>query len=170
MPKITVTIDDIDKQKRKHFAKIVDRLINYSPEYSIDELRSMCLKMLNDNPDYPADTHICDASGHECKQNAETFTRSENVQNKTDNFDTLPPINEATGYECLSHKIARTTGSYHLSAECGCDECMRSLIIGYPRVRQNPINRTQDGLCTVDETLPPINEATGHDTEVEDER
>jgi len=46
-----------------------------------------------------ADTHVCDASGYICKQNKETFTHSQNMQSKSDNLDTLPPINEATGHD-----------------------------------------------------------------------
>lgn len=36
---------------------------------------------------------------------------------------------------------------------------------GYVCVRKNVKNQTQNDLCTTDDTLPPINEATGHDVE-----
>jgi hypothetical protein len=97
MPKITVTIDTdtqcvMDKRVLKWLLEGRD----------MEKKHAELWAAIKAAPDYPADTHICDASGAVC-------------------------------------------------------------------VRKNENYQTQDDLCTADDTLPLINEATGHDTELEDE-
>jgi len=145
----------------KYTIKVVDEpwQYGYTDGWSANDLT-----LIKAAPDYPADTHICDASGYECKQNAEIFTRSENVQNKSDNLD--------------KSKCRRCDGTGVLfggvdgNIDFKCDPCPAPplkyskkgyLILPEISVRQKPINHTQDGLCPADETLPPINEATGHE-------
>jgi len=151
MPKITVTIDTDTHKKLKWIAENSRCPVSMSYaedilaalDYSADHIPHMGEMVIHSK--YGDSPHICDASGYECKP-------------------------KTACHRCGGAGV--WFGGVDGNIDFKCDPCPAPplqftkegyVILPEISVRQKRNQNTQDNLCTADETLPPINEATGHE-------